>query len=338
MKIAFTICSNNYLSQAKVLCNSLTEHNPDYRFIIGLCDKKTDIVDYQCFAPAEIIEVERIGIANFDWMTQHYDIVELNTAIKPYYFEYFMLHYPQFETIMYFDPDIVVYDSLRAVEDELRGKSAVLTPHITTNIALDGLYPSLNVFLAHGLYNLGFLAISNSNEAKRIIRWWAEYLANHCIKRLSNGYFVDQLPMNFAPLFFDDVCVSKNLGFNYAYWNFHERELTVKNDKYYINDSFPLIFTHFSAFTPRLPLEICRFKTLRYTMEEGTVLYNFFMNYSNKLVEADFWKLKPIPCYYVGLHTKFILEKQRAERRDLKKRFKTIAHRIKHLFDLESKG
>ena len=38
-KIAFTICSINYLAQAIALGNSLTSQNADYDFKIGLVDK-----------------------------------------------------------------------------------------------------------------------------------------------------------------------------------------------------------------------------------------------------------------------------------------------------------
>jgi hypothetical protein len=41
-KFAFTICSINYLAQAKVLADSLKKTNPDYEFVIGLCDKIDD--------------------------------------------------------------------------------------------------------------------------------------------------------------------------------------------------------------------------------------------------------------------------------------------------------
>lgn len=35
-KLAFTICSANYLAQAIALGDSLLQHNPGYTFVIGL--------------------------------------------------------------------------------------------------------------------------------------------------------------------------------------------------------------------------------------------------------------------------------------------------------------
>jgi len=38
-KLAFTICSANYLAQAIALGDSLLQHNPSYTFVIGLVDE-----------------------------------------------------------------------------------------------------------------------------------------------------------------------------------------------------------------------------------------------------------------------------------------------------------
>ena len=82
------ICSNNYLSQAKVLSDSVYQYDKDnYIFYIVLCDKMSEKVDYSIFH-ANFIEADKLGIENFKWMTSYYDIVELNTAIKPFAFKY----------------------------------------------------------------------------------------------------------------------------------------------------------------------------------------------------------------------------------------------------------
>ena len=83
MKIAFTICSNNYLAQAKILCDSLLENNPNYKVVIGLCDELSDSIDYSFFNNIEIINVSKIDIFCFEEIIKKYNIIELNTSIKP---------------------------------------------------------------------------------------------------------------------------------------------------------------------------------------------------------------------------------------------------------------
>src|SRR5262245_5123917 len=86
--IVFTLCSNNYLSLARIWVESMRQHAPEAKLVIGLVDKVRPDVDYSACAPAEIIPVDAIGIPDFDDMVLRYRIVELNTAIKPFLFKY----------------------------------------------------------------------------------------------------------------------------------------------------------------------------------------------------------------------------------------------------------
>ena len=45
MITVFTVCSANYLAQAKTLGQSLHQHNPDYHFVIGLVDRISPELD-----------------------------------------------------------------------------------------------------------------------------------------------------------------------------------------------------------------------------------------------------------------------------------------------------
>jgi hypothetical protein len=39
MKVAFTLCSLNYMAQAKTLADSFHEYNPEWHFVIGLVEQ-----------------------------------------------------------------------------------------------------------------------------------------------------------------------------------------------------------------------------------------------------------------------------------------------------------
>ena len=88
MNIAFTICSNNYLAHAKTLGESFLEYHPDFKFIIGLVDRYNPNYDYSLLARMECIPVENIQVQSFEELVNKYNIVELNTAVKPTYFHY----------------------------------------------------------------------------------------------------------------------------------------------------------------------------------------------------------------------------------------------------------
>ncbi|WP_080055444.1 glycosyltransferase family protein [Spirosoma aerolatum] len=301
MKIAFTICSNNYLSQAKTLGDSIKETNKDYTFFIGLCDRKDSNIDYNYFLPYEIIEADKLNIDEFDKMQLNYDIVELNTSVKPFYFKYFFDNYIDIELAIYFDPDIYVYNNLLPIETELGKANALLTPHIITTIPNDRLMPIENNFLNYGLYNLGFLALRRSETTKLIIDWWADKLKDSCYQRVSEGLFVDQLPLNYLPIFFENIIISKNLGLNMAYWNLHEREITSYNEEskfYFINNKYPLIFFHFSNFNPLESNIISKYQN-RFHIDSNPLFRPLFFNYATLVLKNKYIDLKKSECYYV---------------------------------------
>lgn len=241
MKIAFTLCSINYLSQAKVLHDSFIKHNPDYKFIVGLVDR----LENRHYIPgdfqAEFLEVEQIGIPAFEEMAIRYNIIELNTSVKPFYIDYFF-RYRQADIVVYLDPDICVYNRFTIIEEELSKSDIILTPHILTPIT-DEYKPAEQHFLNYGLYNLGFIALKRSSIADEFIVWWKERLTYLCVSDICNGLFVDQLWVNLAPVFFEQVNILKHPGLNVAYWNIHERKLTHDEDHYIVNTNFLLLFS-----------------------------------------------------------------------------------------------
>ncbi len=154
--IVFTICSNNYLAQAKVLGKTLLEFNPSFNFIIGLVDRKSELINYDEI-PFDVIEVEKIGIPGFDNLITRYNITELNTAVKPFFFSYFFSNFKGVSSIIYLDPDIKVFASFDNLVGELKSYDIILTPHFTKQILDDKLLSEEDI-LNTGLYNLGFIA------------------------------------------------------------------------------------------------------------------------------------------------------------------------------------
>ena len=89
-KIVFTLCSNNYLSHAKTLGDSVLHFHPDLQFYIGLVDKKSPEIDYDFFSSFTILPFDELGFDCFNEMLRNYNIIEFNTAVKPFYFDYFI--------------------------------------------------------------------------------------------------------------------------------------------------------------------------------------------------------------------------------------------------------
>ncbi|GAB4016021.1 glycosyl transferase [Spirosoma koreense] len=269
MTLAFTICSINYLAQARTLGDSLQKTNPDYQYVIGLVDRLDAANLPPELVPAyPMLEVDKIGIPDFAAMCDRYDITELNTAVKPFFIDYFYKTYPDATAVIYFDPDIIVFQPLHQLDEALAHYSLVLTPH-TCSPTPDWERPNDQHHLNTGIFNLGFIGLRNDATARQFVDWWKDRLVYECRIDLCEGLFVDQHWVNFAPVYHDNVLIDHHLGYNVAYWNLHERHFSqtdagnwqIRNPLNPSEKAEPLQFFHFSGYNPDRPNEISKYQT-----------------------------------------------------------------------------
>jgi hypothetical protein len=185
------------------------------------------------------------------------------------------------KSIIFLDPDIMVYSSFTKLEKELEASDIIIIPHFITPLNDDKLQAEED-FLNSGLYNLGFIGINNTGVGCKMIDWWAERLLNKAYIDFKRGLFNDQIWINFVPLFFTPVKIFTHPGYNMAYWNLHERRLSKKTEEYFINDKYPLVFYHFSGFNPLIPDLLSKYQN-RFTFEARSDVLELFKEYSDQL-------------------------------------------------------
>ena len=257
--IIFTICAKNYIGLAKILQESLEKHNKNTDFLIFVADEFSGDIEKYSLPENVIIAKDTLDISNSRWtdMSFKYNLTEFCTSIKPSAFLY-LCENTSYEKIIYLDPDIYIYNSIDIVLDMLNKHSIVLTPHlskITENYLGD--LPDID-FLGNGIFNLGFCAIKNNSVSKRMLLWWRNKLVNNCFIDPYENCFTDQKWMDFLPAYFDsdELLITRHLGLNLAPWNFYERKIYTKNEILFAsyrdeneeNDSYPIIFVHFSGY------------------------------------------------------------------------------------------
>ena len=298
-KIAYVVCSANYLAYAKAMANSFMQHNPDYTFVIGLIDKIDGRFDVHDFHPYIIVEAEHIGRSYFDEMKDRYNALELSCAMKPFFAEYLLQQYnPQ--TLIYLDTDICVYQPLQYVEDVLTKHDILLTPHFTTPVN-DGKHPKETDIINAGLYNAGFFAIANNSNALAFLQWWQERMKNQCYYNFTAGMGVDQTWLNFVPLYFPNVKIADNKGLNVAYWNLHERAISQKNNTYYVNGTEPLVFLHISGYDFNNTALISKHQN-RHSFNQQPVLKVMIDAYRQSVLDCNH-------AFYAGLAYTYAKEK-----------------------------
>jgi hypothetical protein len=296
MMVVLTLCSANYLAHAKALGQSLAVHDPAARFVIGLVDRMPCGLGKDFCAPYEVIAVEDLDIPDFPEMVRKYNVVELNTAVKPFYIEHLFRRDAAVESVVYIDPDILVYGNLDDLRHKLRQFNLVVTPHSCTfdNTPVN-MYYEIGM-LSTGVYNLGFLGTSRSDTTFAFLKWWQRRLVNFCFYEPGSGIFTDQLWITLAPLYFGGLYVEKSPGYNMAYWNHFERRITRDGSRYLVNGSHPLVCFHFSSYDPDRPdLITARLKSYAATFSERPDLKPIYDDYRTKLLSAGYESVKSLP-------------------------------------------
>ena len=283
MNAACTIVSPNYLPFARALAVSYREHHPEDRFFVLLVADLPAAISFEG-EPFEAVALSEIGLADLRREAMKYDILELNTNVKPTFLAHLFTSVPSIEQLVYLDPDVRVFAPLEPVFAALAaGAAVVLTPHITTPIT-DDKSPSEQDLLYNGTYNLGFVAFRRCDEADRVLRWWEERCLTLGFSEGRTGLFVDQKWMNLAPGLFPNVTVLRDAGCNMAYWNLHERNLlhTRDGDSRVANPNsapVPLRFFHFSGVVVEDATVLSR-HTDRFTIASRPDLAMLFAEYT----------------------------------------------------------
>jgi hypothetical protein len=245
-RAACTIIAKNYLAYARTLTESFLSLHPDCKFYVLIVDEFQGYVNRaeECFEIVSLTDLEIPNLASFCFK---YDLMELCTAVKPYLLDY-LIQKKAVDKLLYIDPDVLITAPLEPLYERLEIYDIVLTPHLDTDYPDDGLLPNDGYILRAGVFNLGFIGINSSENAASFLTWWKSKLYNSCVVDVPNGYFVDQKFIDLAPIFFGNLFVEKDTGYNVAYWNLHSRELSRHNGAWLCNER-PMYFFHFSGFT-----------------------------------------------------------------------------------------
>lgn len=278
-----TIIAKNYVAFARTLAQSFLSFHPDYKCYVLVVDEFDGYVDPadECF---EIIKLTELGIPNLSSFCFKYDVKELCTAAKADFLEY-LIQEKSVDRLLYMDPDILVTGQLDGIYERLSTHDIILTPHLDRDYPDDDLLPDDGHILRAGTFNLGFIGVNSSDNARSFLNWWKPKLYKRCVVDLLKGYFVDQKFIDLAPIFFRNVFIERDVGYNVAYWNLHSRRLSRDNGSWMCNGG-PLHFFHFSGYTPESSLISVHIPNslARYRLSNRRDLRKLFAEYKNLLI------------------------------------------------------
>ena len=244
------IVSNNYLHFARTMLQSAKHFHPDYALYCVIVDRDTSY-STSLVNEFETIKLDKLNLPLGDEFFFQYNILELNTAVKPWAIEHlFDLGH---DHVIYVDPDIYFYGRMFEVEQLLADEiDIVITPHLLAPIVDDKQPRELDIRRA-GAYNFGFCALRDSTNTRNFLHWWQSKLTRDCVNDADRGLFVDQSWIDLVPGLFDNVKILRHKGYNVAYWNIAQRPLTIGHDDVYFAGAERLVFFHFSGLDPANP-------------------------------------------------------------------------------------
>ena len=279
--LCFTSFSFSYLNRARVLFQSLRRYHPDWHLVALITDEPPIDFDFNVSDEPfdEVVWYSDLGIDNIEgWLFKH-DIVEICTAVKgPYLYKATQL---DFDAVIYLDPDTCLFNSLNPLLELLETYDIILTPHLlepeTDPIAIidNEICP-----LWAGIYNLGFVAVRTTGEGIRFAKWWSDRLEVYCHDDPAKGLFVDQRWCDHVPVFFDNVHILKDPGYNTASWNINQRGITIDVNGDVRSNDVLLRFWHFTKLGP-----LGDTMTRRYAKDQ-IVVYELWRWYRQQVTQA----------------------------------------------------
>lgn len=317
----FTSITANYIPKARVLATSVKQFHPDAQFHLVLCDRLPKSITVENDPFDSIINIEGLPIPDLkSWIFKH-SVVEMCTGVKGVAFLEIIRRY-NCHKVLYLDPDIVVLSKLDSILEKLDDYSILLTPHLTIpEKSIEAVMDNEICSLRHGVFNLGFLAIRNSEQGMHFLDWWSTRCLEFCYDNIPGGLFTDQKWIDLAPAFFDNLYILREPVYNVATWNLTNRLATGNLTKGIFIDNQPLCFYHFSGFDSG-DQEIM----LKKYGSSSPVLFQLRTWYIEQCKQMGQDELGKLPCVYSYFdNSELIAKEQRLlyrQRIDLQKAYK----------------
>ncbi len=244
MKLTQTFCTTSTRSHL-YKCFALAESIAKYKgeLIVLLTDAKSYEEDPPENVQVIFLDDVNSSLANQIKIKYKSSPDKLRWSLKPVLIIHLLAKHNK---VIYLDNDLFFFNDFNFLFDHLEISPLLLTPHH---------YPrdpkkELNWFEANfrvGLYNAGF--IGANTDAISTLEWWAKACLYRCEKNYWRGLFDDQKYLDLFPIIDPSTKTLQHLGCNVAAWNKDICALDEHSEMLLINETFPLIFYHFNAYS-----------------------------------------------------------------------------------------
>jgi len=244
--VAFTSFTCADLGRALTLARGLKGRHPGWRICGLLVDRAPSAPEIETWRAAFDWVLEAEALYGEDWrpFVFKHAAAEAAAAVKGRALLHLLADGA--EKVLYFAPDIAVFNDLSDIERRLDAAAILLTPHqIEPNEGEQAIADNEALALRYGVFNLSFIGVRNDSSGRALARWWAARLDGAAYD--GAAVFNDQRYFDLAPALFDAVEVLRDPGCHVASWNLSRREIEIAADgRILVNGRFPLKFYNFA--------------------------------------------------------------------------------------------
>jgi hypothetical protein len=242
-----TVATRNYFHRVRSLLASVKELMPGALRLACSVDAVEGFLDAEKEG-YELVDAGELGIPRFEQLMLALNPTAACCLLKPHAVMK-AFQYPGIKRVLYIDNDMGLYHQPEEMLEALCRHSFVLTPHHLAPLP-EGTTPDEFMQVSHGIYNAGMFGVANVPEAINFLKWWAKWMMDP--RHLFHRYSYDQVWLNYVPVYCLNANVLREPGYNVAYWNLCERELTQAGGSFFCG-AHPLVAFHFSAFDDHKP-------------------------------------------------------------------------------------
>lgn len=271
-----TIITKSHLPYAVGIYESLKAYSPKINLEVFVVDSDMAQRNYKNYEGFNILDINTLceeGVAKtiFEkYFSSNMD--KFRWSMKPVLMKHLLTN--GFEKMLYVDSDICFFKDPMFLFQKLDTSSVLLTPHWKTTKIWEN-YKDFVRNHRHGMYNAGF--VGSNQKGIEALDWWAKSCESVCVKKMSDGLYVDQSYLDLFPVLFSNVESIKHRGCNVANWNQRDCVRGLNSDQeVVINNEYPIVFIHMTGDTMRGALD-----------GEDPLLRSFVEQYSANIEKLD---------------------------------------------------
>jgi hypothetical protein len=246
MNIVFTVCNRTQLPNALALGTSVLRYHPDFIFYIGWVDAAPLPVVPKGF---KILTAEELKISEWGEMCARYYDFELVAAARPWFAKGILKANPNCNQLTFLSPTTLLFDSMHEINNP--ETDLFLTPNITKPISVPNHLDDKRI-LNIGMFHSGSWILKPNNTTSKMLDWWAHRTIDRAKFDLCNGMCMDQLWLNYAPIWVEKTVQISHPGWHYGLHSILNKSLTESNGSFLVDNEklISVDFTGLMQFDP----------------------------------------------------------------------------------------